>query len=1820
MKRRLQQHQQKFRGFLLCLLIILISAVLMQPKITAEAQTSGTNLALNKTATSSSNENAGTTPNLAVDGNLGTRWSSAYSDPQWIQIDLGATYSVNHVKLTWEAAYGKSYQIQVSNDATNWTTIYSTTTGDGGVDDLTGLSGSGRYIRMVGTVRATGYGYSLWEFEVYGPSNTPTNTPVPPTATATTVSTGCGTANVALNKPTTSSSNENVGTTPNLAVDGNLGTRWSSAASDPQWIQIDLGSTQSICHVKLTWETAYGKSYQIQVSNDAANWTTIYSTTTGDGGVDDLTGLSGSGRYIRMYGTVRATGYGYSLWEFEVYTGTAAPTNTPVATNTATKVPTFTPTATNTATATRTSTATATAVATTAACGTTNVALNRPTTSSSNENVGTTPNLAVDGNLGTRWSSAYSDPQWIQIDLGASMNICHVKLTWETAYAKSYQIQVSADGTLWANLYSTTTGDGGVDDLTGLSGNGRYIRMYGTVRATGYGYSLWEFEVYATTGSSTPVPGTNTPTPVPTFVPPSVTPITSTPTGAIAVPIRIPVVQYLEIALNPADLNNVNLIKTQNTSQTATVSYTNGTSVTLSVNAWVSGTGQTAIFSAVDQAGVTHTGSPLTVTVYQGLAVDVVLLSPSPTPSVNNCGTTNVALNKTITASSATGTNTAPMAVDGNAGTRWESAYSDPQWIQVDLGATYNICHVRLTWETAYATGYQIQVSTDATNWTSIYSTTTGDGGVDDLNWLSGTGRYIRMYGTARGTQYGYSLWEFEVYAVGVGPTATPAPTVTPLPVTSTPTITPTPIPAFSLVSPANGAMITNTRRPTLTWNALAGAASYQVWMNITRTDYDFTAPGSLLDRYTQLGTVTGTSYTLTTDLPDRWTYKWYVVAVNGSGQTSNSNTQQFSVYLPTVTTVNDGIPIINGMRDLNKDGTIEPFEDWHQPVETRVNDLLSRMTVQEEAFQMFYNAQVYPNSGWFFGPAQPQDIYNAQLATAKTRLGIPFGSTGDTIHGYQTSYPTELGLQASHDYHIAYLLADMQRRESIPVGYRGLLGPLAEVDTKVLYPRFQEGNGENAQNAASMMRAMVAGYQGGPELNPSSILVTTKHWPGEGAGGEAGITYDAVTINYHMIPWKAAFEAGAGGVMPGYAGSSYLDPGGPGAGDSKPIIDYLRNNLGYDGLVTTDWLPYSSWVNAANAGSDVMGGADPGSTGFDMNTFIANVSKSRIDAAVRRILRVKFKMGLFENPYGDLVNGPNAFHTPQNVALITQAAREIMTLLKNDGVLPLRLNSGATLLVTGARANDGLACCIWTSYFHTEYGSQTMWQWIQKRAQQAGVNAYLDTAPTTPNAAVVIVGEASYTHGTNWPDTQPYLPADQLSIIQNLRSQGIPTVVVYIMPRPYVITTESQIANAIVVTYRPGEGGGQALSELLFGDYQPHGQLPFQLPRDMNQVGTDVVTGQIEQWDLPYDLGATDAERQTIRNTIGAGQPVPTNFGQPLYPFGAGIQGFGLTDSTPPVAFNLSAPTNGSTVQNTLPTLSWQASSDPETGIQQYQVWLDGANIAQTRSTQYALANVRLSAGSHSWYVVAVNWANGTTKSSSTFTFNFQDTAAPATFDLASPANAAAVTGSTQTLAWQSSYDNGAGMDHYEVWLDGVNVATVPSSGQLPTSNNLALNQPSNASSVTTPNTAAMAFDGSTTTRWESQYSDPQWLSVDLGKSMSITHVTLNWETAYATAFKIQVSNDASTWTDIYSTTTGTGGVNDLTGLKGYGRYVRLYGITRATGYGYSLWEFQVYGLPTETYTRTGLAAGTHTWYIVAVDAFGNKQRSTSTFTFTTQ
>jgi hypothetical protein len=270
---------------------------------TTQSVNTSANLALNKTGVASSLETSAFAASLAFDGNTtGTRWASVEAvDPQWIYVDLGATYAVNRVKITWEAAYGKDFLVQVSADATTWTTIKTVSGNTALVDDYTGLSGSGRYVRIYGTARGTAYGYSIYEVEVYG--------------AAAQVS-----SNIAISKTGSASSIEEAGFEAAKAFDGNATTtRWSSAYTDNEWLAVDLGTAQSISRVVLKWEAAYATSYRIETSTDNVNWTVQKTVTGATGGTSDLSFTAVSARYVRMYGLTRATVYGYSIWEFEVY-------------------------------------------------------------------------------------------------------------------------------------------------------------------------------------------------------------------------------------------------------------------------------------------------------------------------------------------------------------------------------------------------------------------------------------------------------------------------------------------------------------------------------------------------------------------------------------------------------------------------------------------------------------------------------------------------------------------------------------------------------------------------------------------------------------------------------------------------------------------------------------------------------------------------------------------------------------------------------------------------------------------------------------------------------------------------------------------------------------------------------------------------------------------------------------------------------------------------------------------------------------------------------------------------------------------------------------------------------------------------------------------------------------------------------------------------------------------------------------------------------------------------------------------------------------
>jgi beta-glucosidase-like glycosyl hydrolase len=300
-----------------------------------------------------------------------------------------------------------------------------------------------------------------------------------------------------------------------------------------------------------------------------------------------------------------------------------------------------------------------------------------------------------------------------------------------------------------------------------------------------------------------------------------------------------------------------------------------------------------------------------------------------------------------------------------------------------------------------------------------------------------------------------------------------------------------------------------------------------------------------------------------------------------------------FGLYLPVLENVADGVSIVNGCRDLNKNGTIEPFEDWKLRPEARVKDLVSRMSLTQKAKQLVYEGYNDPEAGWsYFWPIGVGQIQTDFVKCSQAPFGIPYISAGDQIQGYKVVVPNQDALTATRNLDLNYKCGDVFRRCMRAISAYGNLGPLAEINTGIIYWRVQEGCGEDADWAAAQVRAMIAGYHDGPELNPRSYLECLKHWPGQGAGGEDAVEYDWVTIKWHMKSWRAAVDADVHNIMPGYASCALLQKAGRGAGDDPGIIEYLRDTIGYKNIITTDWLPSGAWVNACNAGSDVMGGA----------------------------------------------------------------------------------------------------------------------------------------------------------------------------------------------------------------------------------------------------------------------------------------------------------------------------------------------------------------------------------------------------------------------------------------------------------------------------------------------------------------------------------------------------------------------------------------------------------------------------------------------------
>jgi endoglucanase Acf2 len=749
------------------------------------------NIALGKPCTASSVEHGGTIASYATDGMIGTRWSSLTGDPGWIYVDLQARFNVQQIVLRWEASYGKAYKIQISDDAATWLDIYTQTNGGGGNESLT-VTGTGRYIRMYGTVRALQFGYSLWELEVYG----------------TLVTTATPVLSTIIVNPTAPRINDNGSI--QLSAQG-YDQNGNTISVSPVWQLLGTGSisasglytptdSTSVAMVMAKSGVISGTTKVLVEPTLKASGLEVFPITTPTNRVQVAIGLPQKFTVI-VYDQFKNSFPSSVTWSVN---GGGTVTHDGV----------FNP-------------ATAgdfmifavqngkrdTAFVSIKNLTSVNIALFKPVTVSSSEDQVTSADKAVDGNLTTRWASKWTPAEWFQVDLKNTYTLSNVVLRWENAYATKYTIQTSTDGLTWTTRVTQNAGGGGIETIHVSGATARYLKLNCTERfLAAFGYSLFELEAYATAVSATPYLASIKLTPdvaivnvnntkqytasgqdqfgnvFSTSISYSITGGGTISSTGLFTAQRIGTfdVKAYSGTLSTASTINVeaaapsgNIAPTANAGADKSITLPtssviiNGsgsdTDGTISSYAWtqVSGT-STATLSGASSANLTASALVAGTYVFRLRVTDNGGLTGSDDVNVvvnSSPSGTNLALNKTTTVSSTENAGTpGAAAVDGNAGTRWSSLWTDPQWIYVDLAGTYSVNRVKITWETALGKDYLVQISPNASTWTTLKTVSGNTALVNDHIGLAATGRYVRVYGTARGTQWGYSIWELEVY------------------------------------------------------------------------------------------------------------------------------------------------------------------------------------------------------------------------------------------------------------------------------------------------------------------------------------------------------------------------------------------------------------------------------------------------------------------------------------------------------------------------------------------------------------------------------------------------------------------------------------------------------------------------------------------------------------------------------------------------------------------------------------------------------------------------------------------------------------------------------------------------------------------------------------------------------------------------------------------------------------------------------------------------------------------------------------------------
>lgn len=589
---------------------------------------------------------------------------------------------------------------------------------------------------------------------------------------------------------------------------------------------------------------------------------------------------------------------------------------------------------------------------------------------------------------------------------------------------------------------------------------------------------------------------------------------------------------------------------------------------------------------------------------------------------------------------------------------------------------------------------------------------------------------------------------------------------------------------------------------------------------------------------------------------------------------------------------------------DLNANGALDVYEDWRETSENRAADLVGQMTVREKIAQMQHPTFLPREDGkipsylqkWCeregIGMLLIRELNSVEAAANSmniiqeyaegSRLGVPVLVSMDSVHGL--SYVTgatvtghNLGLAATRDKELVTKLAEMARDEHIAIGVRMTLSPEADIASEPRWGRVMETFGEDPDLVTQMTVAQVIAFQNGTEgLNDGSIVACMKHFPGAGPQMEGKDTSPIISseesLQEHLKPYVAAIEAGVASVMPYYSVPLALDMENAAIGSKATLQDLLRDEMGFEGIIQTDW--GMIWaiqealgtmtgeevsdeeailIGVTQSRVDGIGGESINLiTQMEELTAAGKIDEAILDAAATRIVKAKFEMGVFENPFCDVEYAKEFVGNEEHVALNLEAARKSMTLLKNDGILPLKQDAQQTILVCGPRAGD-MASLVggWSS----NQEGLTIAAAVEAYAGENTKVIYEpeDTgriAELAQEADVIIVsvGEPSYQHDPPWGYSTLEITSSQQEILEAAASAGKPMVTVVTGGRPYVLTWCDENTNAILEAYYPGQQGGIAIAETLFGLNNPTGKTPVQFPRDMDSVVN-------QEGDISFDL-----------------------------------------------------------------------------------------------------------------------------------------------------------------------------------------------------------------------------------------------------------------------------------------------------------------------------------------------------------------------------